>query len=183
MPQPAPELEVLDSWKEVARYLNHDVRTLQRWERTLGLPIRRMAGAAKPRIYALKSELDAWWRTRGIHLASEAASGDPATLPSVAVLPFLSLSSDPEDRYFADGLADEIITALSRSPDLRVTARTSSFAFRGKEQDVREIGRRLNARAVLEGSARRSGNRIRVTAQLVETTEGYHLWSERYDRD
>jgi TolB-like protein/tetratricopeptide (TPR) repeat protein len=142
-----------------------------------------MPGGAKPGIYAIKSELDAWRRTRGIRIASEVPAGAPVASPSVAVLPFLNLTSDSEDRYFADGLADEIITALSHLPGLRVISRTSSFAFRGKDQDVREVGRRLNVRAALEGSVRRSGSRIRVTAQLVDTAEGYHLWSERFDRD
>lgn len=140
-----------------------------------------MPGGDKPGVYAVKSELDAWRRSRGIHFAS-AEDSDAAPPPSIAVLPFLNLARD-EDQYFADGLADEIITALSLLPGLRVTARTSSFAFRGKEQDIREIGRKLNARAVLEGSIRRSGGRLRVTAQLVDTSEGYHLWSERFERE
>ena len=176
---PRPDFEVLQSWKDVSRYLNGDIRTVQRWERTRGLPIRRMPGGTKPRIYAIKSELDSWRRSRGIHVEP---AGDPAPSPSVAVLPFLNLSSDREDQYFADGLADEIITSLSRLPGLRVIARTSSFVYRDKEQDVREVGRRLNVRAILEGSVRRSGSRIRVTAQLVDTAEGCHLWSERFDR-
>jgi serine/threonine-protein kinase len=176
--------EVIDSWKEISSYLNRDIRTVQRWERTRGLPVRRMPGGAKPGVYAVKSELDDWRRSRPIHLASvEDARAAPAPPPSVAVLPFLNLAGKKQDQYFADGLADEIITALSRLPGLRVTARTSSFAFRGKEQDICEIGRRLNARAVLQGSVRRSGSRVRVTAQLVETAEGYHLWSERFDRE
>ena len=184
MQRSSPGTEVLDSWKEISRYLNRDIRTLQRWERTKGLPVRRMPGGDKPGVYAVKSELDRWRRSRGIHVASvEEAAPASAPPPSVAVLPFLNLAGDMEDQYFADGLADEVITALSRLPGLRVTARTSSFAFRGKEQDVREIGRRLHARAVLEGSLRRSGSRIRVTAQLVDTASGYHLWSERFDRD
>jgi len=184
MLRPGPEAEILDSWKEISRYLNRDVRTLQRWERTRGLPVRRMPGGAKPGVYAVKSELEAWRRRGGIPLASpEDAGAAPAPPPSVAVLPFLNLGCDKEDQYFADGLADEVITALSGLPGLRVTARTSSFAFRDKQRDVREVGRRLNARAVLEGSVRRSGSRVRVTAQLVETSEGYHLWSERFDRE
>ena len=174
------DAEVIESWKEISRYLDRDIRTLQRWEQERGLPVRRMPGGLKPGVYALKTELDAWRRNGGLHVATaEHPVQEPLT--SLAVLPFVSLTGDPEDRYCADGLADEIITALSRLPGLRVTARTSSFAFRGKEEDVRGIGRRLNARAVLEGTYRRSGSRIRVTAQLVETSEGYHLWSERFD--
>ena len=103
--------------------------------------------------------------------------------PSIAVLPFANMSRDPDDEYFSDGLAEEIINLLANVPDLKVTARTSSFAFRGKEQDIRQIGEALGVRTILEGSVRRAGSRIRVTAQLINTDDGYHLWSERYDRE
>jgi serine/threonine protein kinase/Flp pilus assembly protein TadD len=103
--------------------------------------------------------------------------------PSVAVLPFVNLSADPEQEYFSDGLAEDIIDALTQVPGLRVMARTSSFAFRGKEADVREIGARLNVEHILEGSVRRAGSRLRVTAQLVKASDGYHLWSQRFDRE
>jgi len=104
-------------------------------------------------------------------------------IPSLAALPFANLSGDKENEYFSDGLAEDIIDALTRVPGLRVMARTSSFAFRGKEADVREIGARLNVEHILEGSVRREGNRIRVTAQLVKASDGYHLWSQRFDRE
>jgi TolB-like protein len=103
--------------------------------------------------------------------------------PSIAVLPFANMSRDPDDEYFSDGLAEEILNLLAKIPGLRVIARTSSFAFRGKEQDITGIAEALRVRTVLEGSVRRSGNRIRVTAQLIEAENGSHLWSERYDRD
>jgi serine/threonine-protein kinase len=103
--------------------------------------------------------------------------------PSIAVLPFANLSADKENEYFSDGLAEDIIDALTQVPGLRVMARTSAFAFRGKEQDVREIGARLNVEHILEGSVRRAGNRLRVTAQLVKASDGYHLWSQRFDRE
>jgi serine/threonine-protein kinase len=103
--------------------------------------------------------------------------------PSVAVLPFANLSADKENEYFSDGLAEDIIDALTQVPGLRVMARTSAFAFRGKEADVREIGARLNVETILEGSVRRAGSRIRVTAQLVKASDGYHLWSQRFDRE
>jgi len=106
-----------------------------------------------------------------------------AGAPSIAVLPFLNLSGDPENEYFSDGLAEDIIDALTQVPGLRVMARTSAFAFRGKEADVREIGVRLNVEHILEGSVRRAGGRIRVTAQLVKASDGYHLWSQRFDRE
>jgi serine/threonine protein kinase/Tfp pilus assembly protein PilF len=104
-------------------------------------------------------------------------------IPSLAVLPFANLSADKENEYFSDGLAEDIIDALTQVPGLRVMARTSSFAFRGKEADVREIGARLNVEHILEGSVRRAGNRIRITAQLVKASDGYHLWSQRFDRE
>jgi eukaryotic-like serine/threonine-protein kinase len=103
--------------------------------------------------------------------------------PSIAVLPFANMSRDPDDEYFSDGLAEEIINLLAHIPDLKVTARTSSFAFRGKEQDIRRIADSLSVRTILEGSVRRAGSRIRVTAQLINAEDGYHLWSERYDRE
>ncbi|HEX4963530.1 MAG TPA: protein kinase [Thermoanaerobaculia bacterium] len=102
--------------------------------------------------------------------------------PSIAVLPFRNLSPDREAEYFSDGITEEILNALARIPDLRVAARTSSFAFKGRDEDIRNIGRQLNAQVVLEGSVRQAGDRIRVTAQLIGVADGYHLWSERYDR-
>jgi serine/threonine protein kinase/tetratricopeptide (TPR) repeat protein len=103
--------------------------------------------------------------------------------PSIAVLPFTNLSADKENEYFSDGLAEDIIDALTQVPGFRVLARTSAFSFRGKEVDVREIGSRLNVEHILEGSVRRAGGRIRVTAQLVKASDGYHLWSQRFDRE
>jgi eukaryotic-like serine/threonine-protein kinase len=102
---------------------------------------------------------------------------------AIAVLPFANLSGDKENEYFSDGLTEEMISALTRLPELRVTARSSAFALRGRNLDVREIGVKLNVEHVLEGSVRRSGNRVRVTAQLVNVANGYQLWSERYDRE
>ena len=102
--------------------------------------------------------------------------------PSIAVLPFTNMSADKEQEYFSDGLAEEIINALTKIPGLKVIARTSSFAFRGKEQDITKIAEALRVSTILEGSVRRAGNRIRVTAQLITAVDGSHLWSERYDR-
>ena len=103
--------------------------------------------------------------------------------PSIAVLPFANMSVDKEQEYFSDGLAEEIINSLAQLPGLKVTARTSAFAFRGKEQDITKIASELRVRTILEGSVRKAGNRIRVTAQLINAADGYHLWSQRYDRD
>ncbi len=101
---------------------------------------------------------------------------------SIAVLPFVNMSADPENEYFTDGIAEEIINALSKIQSLRVASRTSSFAFKGKSKDIGEIGAALKVATVLEGSVRKAGNKLRVTAQLVNVGDGYHLWSERYDR-
>ena len=102
---------------------------------------------------------------------------------SIAVLPFANISGDPENEYFSDGISEEIINALTQLPGLRVAARTSSFSCKGKNLDLRTIGDQLNVATVLEGSVRRAGGRIRITAQLVSVGDGYHLWSERYDRE
>ncbi len=102
---------------------------------------------------------------------------------SVAVLPFANMSSDPEFEYFTDGMAEEIINALSKVQGLRVASRTSSFAFKGKNEDIGEIGRKLKVSTVLEGGVRKMGNRLRITCELVNVADGYHLWSERYDRE
>ena len=109
----------------------------------------------------------------------------PAAVPdrSIAVLPFTNQSSDPETEYFSDGIAEEIINALAQLPGLHVAARTSSFAFKGKGMDIAEIGAKLKVATVLDGSVRKAGNRVRITAQLVSVSDGYHLWSERYDSE
>jgi adenylate cyclase len=103
--------------------------------------------------------------------------------PSVAVLPFTNMGADPEQEFFADGIAEDVITALSRYPSLFVIARNSCFTYKGRAVDVKQVGRELGVRYVLEGSLRKSGNRIRVSAQLVEADTGNHVWAERYDRD
>lgn len=102
---------------------------------------------------------------------------------SIAVLPFLNISTDLENEFFADGITEEIINALSQISELHVVARSSAFSFKGKHVDLRVIGEKLNVRTVLEGSVRKAGNRLRITVQLVNVANGYHLWSERYDRD
>ena len=111
------------------------------------------------------------------------SSSTAAAAPSIAVLPFANMSDDKEQDYFSDGLAEEIINLLAQIPGLKVIARTSAFAFRGKEQDIRGIAEALGVSTVLEGSVRRAGSRIRVTAQLINAADGSHLWSERYDRE
>ena len=102
--------------------------------------------------------------------------------PSVAVLPFVNMSSDPEQEYFSDGISEEILNVLTRIPNLKVAARTSSFQFKGRNLDIEDIGQQLQVNHLLEGSVRKSGNTLRITAQLVETDTGFHVWSETYDR-
>jgi serine/threonine protein kinase len=109
-------------------------------------------------------------------------SGEVEWQSSIAVLPFMNMSADPEQEYFCDGIAEEIINALSHIESLRVIARTSAFVYKDKNEDVREIGRKLDAETLLEGSVRKAGNRLRITAQLVNAEDGSHLWSDRYDR-
>ena len=101
----------------------------------------------------------------------------------LAVLPFVNMSADPENEYFSDGITEELLNVFSKVDGLQVTSRTSAFAFKGKNQDIREIGIQLNVDKILEGSVRKSGNRVRITAQLINAADGYHIWSENYDRD
>ena len=103
--------------------------------------------------------------------------------PSIAVLPFTNMSGDPEQEYFSDGITEEIITALSKVPHIFVIARNSTFTYKGKPVRVQQVGKELGVRYVLEGSVRKAGDRVRITAQLIDTKTGHHLWADRYDRD
>ena len=114
---------------------------------------------------------------------SENAAGVVQDKPSIAVLPFDNLSGDPDQDYFADGIAEDLITSLSRLRWLYVTARNSTFTYKGQAVDVKRVGRELGARYVLEGSVRRGGNRVRVTAQLIDAKSGNHVWAQRFDRE
>lgn len=105
------------------------------------------------------------------------------SIKSIAVMPFVNMSADAENEYFSDGITEELINALTRVNGLMVTSRTSSFSFKGKNVDVREIGSKLNVQSVLEGSVRKAGNRVRITTQLINASDGYHVWSENFDRN
>ncbi len=109
-------------------------------------------------------------------------TSDIRAVPSIAVLPLVNLSHDPDQEYFADGLTEELLNLLAKVPGLHVAGRTSAFAFKGKNEDLRTIAQKLNVAHVLEGSVRKSGDRIRIATQLISATDGYHLWSETYDR-
>lgn len=120
---------------------------------------------------------------RSLRKELKRASDEKRPKPSIAVLPFTNLSADPAQDYFCDGMAEEIINSLAQVEGLRVVARTSAFSFKGMQADIREIGNQLNVNTLLEGSVRKAGARVRITAQLVNVFDGYHLWSEKYDRD
>jgi TolB-like protein/Tfp pilus assembly protein PilF/predicted Ser/Thr protein kinase len=116
-----------------------------------------------------------WW--------SAHRTSAPSAPASIAVLPFVNMSSDKEQEYFSDGLAEEMLNSLAKIPGLRVAGRTSAFQFKGKNEDLRVIGQKLNVATVLEGSVRKEGHRVRITAQLIKVDDGFHLWSETYDRE
>ncbi len=124
-------------------------------------------------LISLKRGLDV--KTKGVRSAE--------SKPSIAVLPFVDMSPQKDQEYFCDGIAEELINGLSHIRDLHIVARTSAFAFKGEKLDVREIGQRLDVKTVLEGSIRKAGNRVRITAQLINVEDGYHLWSEKFDRE
>jgi TolB-like protein len=140
-------------------------------------------------VYAYKSEIDAWRQSGPRRPASRPAAAaaaactesGPGVLKSIAVLPFANLSLDPENEYFADGLTDEVTAVLSKVRALRVISRTSSMTFKGRTGDVKTIARALGVRYLLEGSVRRAGSRLRVTAQLIDATTDGHLWADNYD--
>jgi len=123
-------------------------------------------------------------RMEGFNSGVEMGQGPPLPdKPSIAVLPFVNMSGDPEQEYFSDGMSEDIITSLSQSPDMFVIARNSTFVYKGKPVNVQQVSRELGVRYVLEGSVRKVGNRVRITAQLIDALKGHHLWAERYDRD
>ncbi len=123
-----------------------------------------------------------WERQARVETPQPDAQASVASKRSIAVLPFVNMSADPENEYFADGLSEELLNQLAQIPDLQVAGRTSSFSFKGKNEDLRVIGNTLNVGNLLEGSVRRQGNTVRVTAQLIRVDDGFHLWSNSYDR-
>jgi len=141
---------------------------------------RQLKNISKPvRAFAVRRMADAQATT----VITAAAAPPLPDKPSVAVLPFQNMSGDREQEYFADGLVEDIITALSRFRGLFVIARNSSFTYKGKPVDIKQVGRELGVRYVLEGSVRRAGNRLRISAQLIDATTGGHHWAEQYDRE
>ena len=145
--------------------------------------VARALNKDKAKRYLSVSDLLAEMRTlRSGADAATVATSAHTDVPSIAVLPFADMSPEKDQDYFCEGMAEEIINALTKLENLRVVARTSAFQFKGQAIDLREVGRKLDVTSVLEGSVRKAGNRLRVTAQLINVDDGYHLWSERYDR-
>ena len=144
----------------------------------------QLKNIAEPiRVYSLQVGTVGAKATATSEFPAALASTAPPTKLSIAVLPFANMSGDAEQEYFADGISEDTITALSKLSQLFVIARNSSFTFKGRNVNVQEVGRSLGVRYVLEGSVRKSGNRVRITAQLIDATTGGHLWAERFDRD
>ena len=136
--------------------------------------VKNIEGPVRAYRILMESKLDVPKKGEGLEVPEK---------PSIAVLPFDNMSGDPEQEYFSDGMTEEIITALSKTPKLFVIARNSSFVYKGKAVNVQQVSRELGVKYVLEGSVRKSGNRVRITAQLVDAMTGNHLWAERYDRE
>jgi transcriptional activator of cad operon len=199
--------ERLEGWKMIAAYLKRDVRTVQRWEQTNGLPIHRQPRAQRALPFAYSGELDDWWKRGapaepppqsrrlvfmkvGVTLLLMVAvfaltfwvGGRSATGRSVAVLPFVDLSENMANEEFADGVAEELIDRLNRIPGLRVPAPTSTFFYKNKQVPVGQIGRALNVVYVLDGSVRKSGDNLRVAARLIRVRDAAVVWSASYDR-
>ncbi len=194
------ENDHLDSWKEIAAYLNREVRTLQRWEKLENLPVHRHQHDTLGSVYAYKSELDAWRRQRQLHpLPGSPLDRRGSRVRQVAVprhdvkagkirllvLPFGNLSGDSAQEYFSDGLTEEMITQLSRLEPLRlgVIGRTTAMSYKGTSKRIDQIAEEMEVDYLLEGSVRRSADRVRINAQLIRGSDQTHLWSETYDRD
>lgn len=172
------------SREEIRKRLWPD-ETIVEFDHSINAAVRRLRDALRdsadsPRY--IKTLARRGYRFIGQVKAANASPGVAIT-PSIAVLPFADLSGDKENEYFSDGLAEEILNNLARVPGLKVIARTSAFAFKGKQEDIRNIAAALGVTNLLEGSVRRAGSRVRVIAQLISAADGSHLWSERYDRE
>ena len=205
--------ERLESWKKIASYFRRDVRTVQRWEQTNGLPIHRHQRAQRPIPYAYTKELDEWWTRQSDIAPSDAPPTRKPTLivaavallvvliagtygvgqlfktraaavppNSIAVLPFVDLSEGMANEEFADGVTEELIGRLNKVPGLRVPAPASTFYYKNKTVPVTEIGRALGVAFVLDGSIRKSGDRVRVAARLIRAEDAVVVWSDSYDR-
>ena len=160
----------------LARRLTEPVPPLRAARDTVPEPVEQAIHTALARSPADR------YPTAAAFLQGLSGAASAVSTRSIAVLPFANMSADPENEFFSDGITEEIINALTQVAALSVAARTSAFAFKGRHEDIGEIGRKLKVGTILEGSVRKAGNRLRVTAQLIKVADGYHLWSERYDR-
>lgn len=176
----------LDSWKEIAAYLRRDVRTVQRWEKKEGLPVYRHQHDKLGSVYAYKGELETWFNTRQQEVT------EPLSMPGAGdgkikliVLPFGNLNADPEQDYFSDGLTEEMITQLTRLQPARlgVIALSTAMSYKASNKSLLQIKSELGVDYVLQGRVRRAGDRVRITAQLVELKAQTQLWAETYERD
>ena len=203
--------ERLESWKKIAAYLRRDVRTVQRWEQTHGLPVHRHQRAHRAIPFAYTAELEAWWKRQSqapesvesqhrlprtriaavVALVVVAVSGILAWLylhggsapaQSVAVLAFIDLSEGMAHEEFADGISEELTDRLSRDAGLHVPAPASSFYYKYKEVPIPQIGNALGVAHVMDGSVRKSGDRVRIVARLMRAEDASVVWSETYDR-
>ncbi len=168
--QPVPALRTVGS--DVPDTLEHII------ERALAVAPEHRFDTAAEFAQALTTRRSGWVRT----LATKPDPAPPSPR-SIAVLPFTNMSADPENEFFGDGIAEEVTNALTKVQALKVASRTSAFAYKGNEQDIRRVGKDLGVATVLEGSVRMAGSRLRITAQLIGVEDGYHIWSERYDRE
>lgn len=168
--------ERLEGWKQIAAYLNREVRTVQRWEKSEHLPTHRQFHVKLSTVHAFRAELDRWMSQR-----SPLQPNDEAAI-SLAVRYFVNLSSSRRHDYFCDGIVEDLITNLSKVEGLRVFPRSATLAFRDSGIAAASIGKQLKASHVLEGSMRRSGNRLRVNVQLVRARGGHSIWAEKFDR-
>jgi TolB-like protein len=174
----------LESWKEIAAYLRRQVRTVNLWEKSEGLPVHRHLHSKRGTVYAYKTELDEWLRQRATSKSAQPI-GARRSRVMVAVLPFGNLSGDAAQDYFSNGLTEEMISQLGRiAPNqFGVIARTSSMHYKHSDKSVAEIGAELGVEYILEGSVRRWGDRVRITAQLISVKGQLNIWSESYDRE
>jgi len=175
----------LDSWKEIASFLRRDVRTVQRWEKKEGLPVYRHLHDKLGSIYAYRNELTDWFNARQQSGAGMGKQDGHAEKIKLAVLPFGNLSESQEDDYFSDGLTEEMITQITRlqAPELAVIARTTAEHYNASSKSLEQMKKELGVGYVLEGKVRRGGNRVRITAQLIQLKDQTQLWAETYERD
>ncbi len=175
----------LDSWKEIAAFLRRDVRTVQRWEKKEGLPVYRHLHDKLGSIYAYRNELMEWFKARQQSGAGVGQQNGEAHKVKLAVLPFGNLSDAKEDAYFSDGLTEEMITQITRlqAPELAVIARTTAEHYNPSSKSLEQMKKDLGVGYVLEGKVRRGGNRVRITAQLIQLKDQTQLWAETFERD